>query len=237
MPRARLLYLCAVISAAALLQGAQDAERPEMVVFHLFDVSGTFHTKAPGSPLVESTELLPNLVQTLSDSGLPTPQRHVVGLISAQSYQDPVCELSIAPTMFIPRTASTTERLKTCQRRVREQPVSPLTDISGALDFASRRLETTPARARKGLILFTDMVEERGASAAPPAPPRLDGVCVLVVYAYTSALVKAPARVPEYQAHWEKVLTEAGVRQIKFLLLSADLPAAAELFFRGCKRS
>lgn len=214
---------------------AGSAVAPETIVLYLFDVSGSFHTGRPDSPLARSARQLPRLVRTLAAEALRHPQRHVVSTIGALSYDDPLCDVTPSTSPFSGRQADVQQVVADCAERLRRLPQAATTDISGALDFGSRLLETDHARTTRAIVLFTDLVETRGANAPPAAEPRLEGACVVVIWAYTAALRKDPKALDGYITKLREKLTAARARAIQFELLSNDVAPSVARTLKRCR--
>ncbi len=207
----------------------------EAIVLQLYDVSGSFNTGAPNSPLSRAAQQFPKLIKLLAEEALPTPQRHAVAVIGGQSYADLLCDFPVAPQLFFRDDGSTARAIDQCAGRIARHPPSPATDIAGALDFASRVLQSAGPRTRRALLIFTDLVEARRPDSPAPAPPDLHGTCVYVVWTYTTPLRREPSKLDDYLSSWRRLLVDAGSSQVHFDMLSTDLPEKASAFFRGCK--
>ncbi len=215
---------------------AATATAPETVVLYLFDVSGSFHTGRSDSPLAQSARQLRPLLKALA-VGLRHPQRHVVSTISALSYNDPLCNVTPSTSPFSGRQEDVEKTIAACVTKLRQHPVSSSTDISGALDFASRVLETNQGRGTRAVILFTDLAETRPTGAPEPAEPKFAGVCVVFVWTYTDALRKDPKALDRYREEWTKKLIKAEARAVHFEMLSDSVVPVIARSLKGCRDS
>jgi len=205
---------------------------PETMFVYLFDVSGSFNNRKANSPYVLGIDLFRKVLLALND--FPIPREHRVGTISSDSFHNRdgfICKIRDHRGIFKEGCSSEpiSNQIQQCQLTLRRQEVSTTTDISGALDFASRTMQTSGLLV-KGIIMFTDLEEDLGNLAA--SQPNLKGLCVLAYVNYP--VNRTSNNQQRLEADWERKLRSFNAKDFRIQHFEQFSSVEIKRFFTNC---
>ena len=208
-------------------------------ILYLFDVSTSFHSMDEDlSKYLRAIPVFGSTVKALQrDRDIPSPQRHTVGLIKAQSLeQEFICRLTTGATgLFSPvDSAAIARQVAACQDSLRNVNPEGATDISGALKFAEYVLGPTTAET-KAVILLTDL-EDALPAGNRAAQPDLLGICVAAVFdiGVGGREGRNPGLIERRLEQWQTTLAEWRIEGFRHWYRIAYDPQALSEFLRTC---
>lgn len=208
---------CAFLSASAAGQVVEHRS----AVFVLVDLSKTWHrmdTQSRNQALLKKVSQ--GVVELVGRIERPTYVAFVA-IDDRSILQTPICEATYNPkllpskTVVIQRARELGSFLNTCSAAALSRPIALATDISGALDFASRLLGEGPKSIDRYVIILSDMKEERGARM--PVELRLNGFRMLLTYRALPEDDRNPDGFERRITDWRKRLNDAGARVSRVL--------------------
>jgi hypothetical protein len=128
------------------------------------------------------------------------------------------------------------ERFRLCEGRLLQVQGDQDTDIVGGIVYAASVLESEEDLVR-GIILFTDLVEDYGSGGPTEGSPDLGQKCVAAFYDFSPEDPSQPGRPRERAGEWEKRLWGYGAKGV--LVRHGNSLTANSLteFLDGCRGS
>jgi hypothetical protein len=215
---------------------SQRGEALRADVIHLYDVSTSVHTGLADNPFERAVNNLRPAIDALREDDLLLPQRHRVGTIGAVSLmQAALCDVRLEAAGIFVRsdTAQTMSRLGACERVLRAQKPESLTDIHGALHYASLSLKGSEPKVR-GIVLVTDLAEYTPKGRVL-ATPDLSGICIAVYSVVTPEAVTHPDSLAAREARWRQRLESWNAKKVMMHSMLGFSGGDFHSFFRACR--
>lgn len=115
----------------------------------------------------------------------------------------------------ITRPADLKNYLELCKEIILKKEPSAYTDISGAIDLATR-ITAGQRRGEKSILILSDLKEDP-RPGTQTAELKLDGYNVVILYRILGQDARKPSELDERLSAWKNKLTKAGARKVTCL--------------------
>lgn len=193
-----------------------------IAMYYLFDISKSFKDEALPTSVKVANSIYNGFIDSNTPLGSTFPQYHMTSTIDKNSIKAKTpCNVTVkepqAGAVFKKQPAKI-PTMKPCFDAISKEPASMNTDIKGAIYHAGDIMSDNNLVGR-GLIIFSDMENDPANTFQNKIPlDKVKGISVVILY--TDTLAELGKLADDYAKKFEKILKEAGAKDVKAWNLS-----------------